>query len=385
MKPADMLKAAPTPHENEALAEAERQRATSRITALPSRLTVESTTICNLRCVMCTHSFNGVDRPRHMPDEVIDKIAEAMRTARILMLHGIGEPLAAPAFWRVLERKLYHPETQLAINTNLQLLNDRKLDQLLACEAQITINVSIDAATERTYRRIRGADFNVVIDNIRKIISRRNGDNPRIIMNMTLMRENIDEVIPFIEMAKDLGVSEVQMWHLNQWDKEFLENFRQTREDGWEFDYEAQGLWNYPALSNATLHAATKRAEELGVTLGMGAGKTIYFAEEEEEEEEENEEPQQPLPESSQTVKDCTYPWKGMVVYADGSVRPCCYAARNVGNLNHQSFDEIWNGRDMRRLRLYCEEDAISPICANSVCMYVQNTLARRKAKPSHF
>ncbi len=369
MRLPNMPKVPCTPSENEALGEAERQRWASRMTALPARLTIESTTLCNLRCVMCHHSFNGVDRPRHMPDEIIGKVAEVMKTASTLSLFSIGEPLAAPVFWRVLERKLYHPEAQLTFNTNLQLLNDRKLDRLLACEAKMTINVSTDAAAERTYRRIRGADFNVLIDNIQKIVSRRNGDNPHVIMNMTLMRENIEEVIPFIEMAKDLGVSEVHLWHLNRWDKDFLENFRQTREDGWEFDYEAQGLWNHPALSNTTLRAATKRAEELGITLVMGGGKAMFFAEDEEEQ----------IPESTETVKDCLNPWKRMVVYADGSVRPCCFATRTVGNLNHQSFDEIWNGQDMRRLRLYCEEDAISPVCANSVCKYVQNTLARRK------
>jgi radical SAM protein with 4Fe4S-binding SPASM domain len=53
----------------------------------------------------------------------------------------------------------------------------------------------------------------------------------------------------------------------------------------------------------------------------------------------------------------CHAPWQELVVDSSGDVAPCCYWAAydndnpRVGNLNEQTFDEIWNGAPMQALR----------------------------------
>jgi radical SAM protein with 4Fe4S-binding SPASM domain len=56
-------------------------------------------------------------------------------------------------------------------------------------------------------------------------------------------------------------------------------------------------------------------------------------------------------------VPRCHMPWQQMVIDTTGAVAPCCYwgAYENdngpVGNIRHQSIDEIWNGEPFQKLR----------------------------------
>src|SRR5215467_10568413 len=158
-----------TPDENTALMAREYAARKLVVANLPTRITIESTSICNLRCVMCPQAIDAVDRPRHMPEQILDSLAEACAVVSSAQLHGIGEPLASPVFWRALESNAFHPDAQLTVNTNLTLLNDRHLALLVGARPKLWLNVSLDAASERTYRHIRGADFGEVTGNIARL------------------------------------------------------------------------------------------------------------------------------------------------------------------------------------------------------------------------
>lgn len=115
------------------------------------------------------------------------------------------------------------------------------------------------------------------------------------------------------------------------------------RED-WHFEYAEQGLWNYPALSDRMLRAAVRRAEELGVPVHFDESKNTFFDEGE----------CTPTAEATstplETVRHCTHPWDAFLVSSNGEARTCCFS-KPIGNLNDQSFFEIWNGPVMQRLR----------------------------------
>ena len=70
--------------------------------------------------------------------------------------------------------------------------------------------------------------------------------------------------------------------------------------------------------------------------------------------------PRQPL---------CDVPWLGTsVVLSDGSVNFCCFSNAVVGNANEASFEEIWNGRVMRRIRQTLSEQQLPPECQLLSC-----------------
>ncbi len=64
----------------------------------------------------------------------------------------------------------------------------------------------------------------------------------------------------------------------------------------------------------------------------------------------------------------CSYPWRSVVVLWDGRVVPCCRdadAALVLGDLSHQSLEEIWNGPAAERLRRHHRERDFDdhPLC----------------------
>ena len=349
---------------------------------LPSFLTIETTSICNLRCVMCPHSIGGVHRPQHLPNEVVDALANVMPAANQVQLHGIGEPMASPSFWRALDSATLDQDAEVSINTNLTLLNKRKLGLLLDAKPRLTINVSLDAATADTYRKIRGADFHEVLGNLALLRDGR-GERayPRIYINMTLMRINIEEAPKFVELAHRLRVDAVLFGHLNHWPAREMVRYRQER-NGWKFDYAQEGLWNHEVLSDQCVRAAMQRGQDLGIEVVIDSNKQALFKGSSSPLDEASNAPSETatadLPTSNEplaeTIKDCRHPWQWAMITADGAMRPCCYGA-DVGNVTEQGFEAVWNGAAMQALRRDIRADRINPVCANAACKYVQTSL----------
>lgn len=227
---------------------------------MPRDLTIETTSRCQLRCVMCPHAVGAVHRPGHFPDGLLPQMGDALDVAERVQLHGIGEPLLSPAFWAMLDRL---PAGIMAtVNTNLAVRNDDLVLRLARSRLR-KISVSMDAATPEIYRDIRGFDFDVVTANIRLLAANR----PRktsLSMNMTLMRHNIAEVPAFVRLARSLGVKIVQFWHMNRL-PDHVAAERVVRRGSWTFDYATEGLWD--ELDGA--RALLREAQEIGASLGM--------------------------------------------------------------------------------------------------------------------
>lgn len=65
----------------------------------------------------------------------------------------------------------------------------------------------------------------------------------------------------------------------------------------------------------------------------------------------------------------CDVPWLGnSVVLADGSVNFCCFSSAVVGNVNGSSFDEVWNGKAMQRIRKALANQVLPPECQSTSC-----------------
>lgn len=336
------------------------------VSHLPARVTLETTSICNLRCVMCPHAIDAVDRPKHMPEALFERMRPGSQMARWIQLNGIGEPLASPALWYALENDFFSPDSEVVFNTNMTLLNDRRIELLRKVKFKLMLNISLDAANPLTYRRIRNHDYDIAINNIRRLVDARGeARNPELMVNMTLMRENIDEAVEFVDLAKSLGVDSVGLWHLNQMPDEEMRRYETTR-DNWHFDYAAQGLWNVPKQSNAMLRAAIERGKEIGMPVFFDESKNAFFPEEGES----------PAAESTvaepEVLKDCPHPWEQMLVSSSGEVRPCCYA-KPIANLNDKGFEEIWNGAAYQKLRSDLSKNKMSPVCSGAACKYVRN------------
>lgn len=67
----------------------------------------------------------------------------------------------------------------------------------------------------------------------------------------------------------------------------------------------------------------------------------------------------------------CDVPWLGtVVVLSDGNVNFCCFSSVSVGNVNKESFEQIWNGLIMRRIRHALSKQQLPPECQSTACPF---------------
>lgn len=334
----------------------------------PAMVTIETSTVCNLKCVMCAHAVGGVERDNYLDEHLLKTVMPHLKEAHNLLLNGVGEGVLSPTFWKIAEHVKQHEDLHTEFNSNALLFDDKMIHRLIDSKFSVIL-ISIDASTKETYRKIRGADFDLVLRNVeqfQKIKKQRKVQHPLIYMNMTLMRENIEELPDFVRLAKKLGADKIVISHL--FDDESIWGVPygwSVERDGWRFDYHAQHLKHFPRLSNEIVKSSFELAESLGILLESGS-HYLYFENDSENDTERNNK-------LCVTVKDCRFPWQWAQVRTNGDVVPCCYISTpdlRLGNLREESFDAIWNGKTAKELRqsILCSE--IHELCAKSNCIF---------------
>lgn len=330
---------------------------------LPTELTIAATDRCNLRCVMCGthHAQNGDNNVGKFdfPKELIGKFAGATAGAERIQLHGGGgEPMMSRSFWKWIS--LFSDSAQIEFNTNGLLLSPRNIDRLMKQRVGY-INISCDAATEETYRKIRGSDWNRLVRNIAMLAKARSQLRPDIHLrlNMTVMRDNAHEMADLVRMASQHQIEEVEFFKLNDGPEyRWLEHTRH----GYTFDYQSNLPENNVVYIRPFLREATRVGQELGV--GLEIDRRLFAAL--------SLTPPQSGPAQSTEYSSCDSPWRWLNVSATGDVFPCCSATKPLGNLNDVgTLAEIWNGDVMRRLRRNIRGNEIDPICKGGSCVFM--------------
>jgi radical SAM protein with 4Fe4S-binding SPASM domain len=251
----------------------------TRVTVPPVEIVIVVSTVCNLSCVMCPHGMGMVERPRHMPLDVVERAAQYIATASRMLVSGLAEPLIAPAFWRVLELTAHRDDLFIRVNSNGHLLTAERAGKLLnSCLSEISF--SLDAATPETYARIRGADFDqpfVGISELLRLRAARPDSKMAIYLNMTLMRENLPEAAPFVALAKKMGADAVVLSQLFAFgdSPDWV-----VDKKSWRFSYSEQMLSRIPNEARHHLREARKRSEELGIPIVYHSHVEEYFREE---------------------------------------------------------------------------------------------------------
>jgi MoaA/NifB/PqqE/SkfB family radical SAM enzyme len=397
--------------------------------ATPCEITIESTTFCNLRCVMCEHSQDGMVVKRHFPEHLVDRLAPLLPTASRFQLHSLGEPLMSPAFWKILERitAVHRGKPEISFNSNGLLLSEKHIARLLASKLR-EINISFDAATAATYERIRGGDFDLLAANVASLVRARAAAGRtdfKIILNMTLMRANIEELPQFVRLAHRLGADEVSFWGLNEGENYERPDWVVSRGD-WLFSYPQESPRHYPNLFAAKVREAVVVARELNMPLDEEFKKKGIVAATGPRDDRDyrpwatsptavtsisprsdapaatvNAPPPTPrtlvqlstgkeacsiagemrrvdgasgipVPKSA-AISKCEAPWRWLVVNNRGDCLPCCYLQGTVGNLERQTVEEIWNGLPMQELRASIAAGEVHPLCQGASCRYVRD------------
>lgn len=184
----------------------------------PDTVQINFTFKCNLRCKMCgmherMESLKAEKRPHELDIATIKKvIREAYGMGiRSLILIG-GEPFLEPRLFELVSFANQCGISGITVVTNGTLFSEEIIKKMFESNLN-NLSVSIDAATEESYSKIRGENvLNKLIDNINLINTlkeRNNRQSPNICCVCTIMDQNLEELMGVIHLCRKLKISQI--------------------------------------------------------------------------------------------------------------------------------------------------------------------------------
>lgn len=169
---------------------------------------------CNLNCLMCGGRSTPSNQ-QYIPLPIFQK--QILPIFRHLTAFQFGcqcEPLLLPYFDEAVRLigATTHPDTAGSLVTNGTLLAEPTARLLIETPVFRRLRFSWDASHRELFNRIRrGADFDRLLETVKKLISLRdqNHSSCSIEFNVTILKENICDLPEIIRLAGALGINRV--------------------------------------------------------------------------------------------------------------------------------------------------------------------------------
>jgi len=321
----------------------------------PVCLYLETTNRCNLLCTTCPRTYEELEPPADMSWGLFTSIVDQLPEIERAVLHGVGEPMMVKNLPKMV-RHLKDRGTYVLFNTNGTLLNEKNGRALIDAGLD-ELRVSLDAATAKSYKAIRGKDFFArILRNVRafRALQEREGaDRPRVSAWLTGLKETLPELPAFVRVAAEIGVKEVYLQRLVFFDGDAIGHARPD-----------QALYEQMSREEAGyLDEATALAQSLGLTFSASGAVA---------------EPGMSLKRQDENADGspwsmCRRPWTVMYITANGRALPCCiapfsqrgYENYTLGDATQQTLREIWNGPAYREFRAGLLSDHPPAACAS--------------------
>jgi radical SAM protein with 4Fe4S-binding SPASM domain len=288
---------------------------------LPLSIAIEPTTSCNLRCPECPSGLRAFTRPTGMLDENFYRsvIDELHRDMMYMIFYFQGEPYLHPSFTELVKyassKNIY-----TATSTNAHFLDDDNARKTVASGLDRLI-ISIDGTTQETYEQYRkGGHLAKVMEGAENIVKwkkKLRSKKPYTIFQFLVVRHNEHQTEEIKTLAKKIGVDEVA--------------FKTAQ----VYDYE-NGNELIPLNEKYSRYKKN------------GDGKFHL---------------------KNEMLNHCWKMWHSCVITWDGKVVPCCFdkdASHQLGDVNENSFSEIWNSSAYNRFRTSLIQSRSSiDICTN--------------------
>lgn len=273
----------------------------------PLMLTIESTNNCNLKCVMCPREFQTAGRG-FIDYELFRKaIDESAGLTKFIWLHYMGEPLMNPRIFDMIDYAS-NAGMKVGLSTNGTMFTAGNIDRLLQSKLYLAI-ISIDANTKEVFGKVRGEEkyFDRIESSTRELLTR------------------------LTETAHPMFVS--------------IQFIKQTANEA-EHDLFVE-KWSRFGIQNPRINLKTKGLTDWGSQFDyteLGLSKSQFRA------------------------QSCTEPYRTLIINWNGSVSACCFDYNNkynLGNVNSQTVQEIWNGAPMQALRKSFVDKQAVGICGS--------------------
>ncbi|MBO3699859.1 SPASM domain-containing protein [Roseivirga sp. E12] len=273
---------------------------------MPTSISLEPTTSCNLRCPECPSGLRNFTRPTGMLQDdtykkVIDELAPSLS---YLIFYFQGEPYLNPNFLGQV-KYAHQKRIYTATSTNAHYLDDQLAKETVESGLDRLI-ISIDGTSQETYEQYRvGGKLEKVIEGTRNVIKWKNelkSSTPHVIFQYLVVKPNEHQLEEVKSLAKELGVDEVAFKTAQIYDYE----------DGSELIPTIEQYSRYKQLPNGKWKIKNK------------------------------------------LVNHCWKMWHSCVITWDGKVVPCCFdkdAHYQLGTMEGQSFKSVWRGKAYQNFR----------------------------------
>ncbi len=269
-----------------------------RMFGMPSSISFEPTTSCNLRCPECPSGLRSFSRPTGMlePTFFRKSLDELSPDLLYLVFYFQGEPFLNRRF---LEMVRYASQKNIytATSTNAHYFDDETARKTIESGLDRLI-ISIDGTSQEVYEQYRvGGNLEKVIEGTRRILHWRKelkSKTPFVVFQFLVVRPNEHQMDEVQQLADMLGVDEV--W------------------------FKTAQIYDYQNGSELipTLDAFSRYKKQKDGTYAI----------------------------KNSLMNRCWKMWHSCVITWDGRVVPCCFdkdASHALGELKNTSFRKIWH------------------------------------------
>jgi putative metalloenzyme radical SAM/SPASM domain maturase len=191
----------------------------------PSKLFVEVTSRCNLRCAMCPKQApGGRDHDGDMDGATFERLAPAFPRLETLVLNGIGESLLHSGLERFVAaaRRDMPSASWIGFQTNGQLVNPARARSLVRAGVD-RVCVSADAVAPEVFQRLRAGGRQDAVETALTDLhaaARAEGRPLALGVEFVAMRDNVGQLPDLVRWASRLNVSFVIVTHMLAYSEE---------------------------------------------------------------------------------------------------------------------------------------------------------------------
>jgi len=308
----------------------------NRLAPYPPYIEVEISTYCNLKCLMCEHTY-WKHPSKNMTYEQFLHIMNSFPKLKWIDITGIGEGFMNKDYLKMIEYiKSKHIYLELY---DPFFFWDREMSYKMVTLGLNHIQPSFDAATEKTYNLIRkGSDFNRVVKNLRDLFivkKELNKKLPEVSFHYIVSKQNIDEMLLYLELVKDIANGD----RISVTFTKVLCGFEEIKEQVVD-------------IPDSLMNDAVKKGVDLGIKVKWN--RNVH---------------QSNRPDYSHTL------WTMPFIFVTGDVIPCCggnernqrdfQIENSLGNIFKEDFRKIWKNEKYTLLRKTLRENKIPIQCPN--------------------
>lgn len=194
----------------------------------PTKLFVEVTSRCNLKCAMCPKQApGGRDNDGDMDEAIFARLAPAFPQTETLVLNGIGESLLHPGLERMvaMARRDMPANSSIGFQTNGQLMTARRALALVKAGVN-KVCVSADAVAPDVFSKLRAGGKQSAVETALNYVhaaALEVGSPVNLGVEFVAMRDNVEQLPDLVRWAAHHHVEFILVTHMLPYAKEMAD------------------------------------------------------------------------------------------------------------------------------------------------------------------